>query len=161
MEEEEKAPALEIPQWRRDSLSKALSEGPRNEAGDPAFTFEDLEKYFKREDIAWLCNRTLYQEDYQRAYHKKRQEKKKELRRAERLRLLSEPSRRNEQVVSVVKSLLATRKARELRREKEEAAKLKLEALAPPPELSEAQLEDRRRLDEAFARPERERKEEE
>jgi hypothetical protein len=71
----------QVPKWRRDALKKALEEGPRDLEGDPHFTtLAELEVYFTPAEICWLANRALYQEDYMRAYHKKRREQERLLR---------------------------------------------------------------------------------
>lgn len=155
MNDQQKQQASIVPQWRRDALRKALEEGPRNEAGDPCFTHAQLMEYFTPSEIAWLCNRTLYQEDYQRAYHKKRLERKKDQRREAKLALLREPRGDTQDAVSTVKSLLAARKAKQLRQEREEQARLEQEARLPAPVPTEEEVERERKLNEAFAkRPE-------
>ena len=60
---------------QRPNIKQALAKGPRNEKGDPAFTsLDQLGEHFNEDDILFLVNKALYQLDYQKSFHKKRNE---------------------------------------------------------------------------------------
>lgn len=71
------------PQLRRDSLKRALDQGPRaDDSGDPCFRdLEELALFFDQSDVLALVNKALYALDYQRAFHRKRAEQRKQERR--------------------------------------------------------------------------------
>lgn len=74
------------PKLRSEHLSKALNEGPRSSSGDPMFTtVEELALFFDEQDLLALVNKALYNQDYQRAYHRKRAQEITERKRRERL----------------------------------------------------------------------------
>jgi len=53
---------------------------PRNSSGDVCFTdVEQVQEFFTSEEIATLCNRAIYQAEYQRDHHKKYTQKIRDL----------------------------------------------------------------------------------
>ena len=53
-------------------------EVPRNKGGDPSFrSLEELLRSFSEEEVVLLCNRALYQSEYQRSWHREWERRKK------------------------------------------------------------------------------------
>jgi hypothetical protein len=65
----------------RDVRQMILDKCPRNEDGDPAFTdLAQIVEFLDADGIVGMTNEWLYQQDYQRVYHRKRAALQKEAR---------------------------------------------------------------------------------
>jgi len=149
------------PQWRREALKKALSEGPKNLAGDPAFeSLAQLDKFFTPAEVCWLCNQALYQYEYQRAFHRKRAEVEKEKRhlaraaamqaRLSEARVASSASKLQKTPSLLLQKVRSLERAEDLSEaELDQLAQLVADDLLPTVE----EIERERRLSEAFAKP--------
>lgn len=133
-----------VPKLNRDSLRKALEEGPRSKEDNPCFSsLDELALFFSLEDILALVNKALYSAEYQSSFHKKRALENKEARRVLREQRQREALVNSPQKIEVVTAAL-TRRLRSLQPEDE------VELEAPPEQESPSEVEQR--LIDAFAR---------
>lgn len=143
----------------RPNVKAALEKGPRNDKGDPYFvSLEQLGQHFNEGDVLYLVNKALYQLDYQKSFHKKRNEEFRLLRQAQAAApkeapIVEQPQPQQPRKALVTKNSLSQALAK-LREETDEdlgpTGEFTQELVPPQDSLDE---NDAARLEAAFARP--------